>query len=141
VDDYVDLRGKQPLFPFGHGLSYTEFEYSNLKINPEKISSKEKVNISVEIKNIGKYEGDEVVQLYIHRNVSSVSRPIKEVKGFKRITLKPRETKTVNFTLSEEELAFYHVNMNRTVEPGCHEVMIGSSSEDIRLKESFEVVK
>ena len=139
VDDYVDLRGKQPLFPFGHGLSYTEFEYSNLRVDPEKISPEEEVKISVDVRNIGKYEGDEVVQLYIHKRISSVSRPVKELKGFKRITLKPGETKTVSFILGREELAFYDAEMNFTVEPGIYEVMIGSSSEDIRLRGEFQV--
>ena len=139
VDDYVDLRGKQPLFPFGHGLSYTEFEYSNLRVTPEKISPGEDVSISVDVKNVGRYEGDEVVQLYIHKKTSSVSRPLKELKGFKRITLKAGETKTVNFILGEEELAAYDINMNLTVELGLYEVLIGSSSEDIRLEGAFQV--
>ena len=138
--DYVDLRGKQPLFPFGHGLSYTKFEYSNLRIEPEKISPKGRVKISVDVKNVGKYKGDEVVQLYIHDAVASTARPVKELKGFKRITLEPGEKKTVNFTLTSEDLAFYDINMNLVVEPGVFEVMIGSSSEDIRLKGSFEVL-
>jgi beta-glucosidase len=97
------------------------------------------VDISVDINNVGKYEGDEVVQLYIHKDVSSISRPIKELKGFKRVTLKPGEKETIKFTLGEEELAFYDINMNLVVEPGLYEVMVGSSSEDIRLKGSFEV--
>ena len=139
VDDYVDLRGKQPLFPFGHGLSYTEFEYSNLRIDPGKIDAQGRVSISVDVENIGEYEGDEVIQLYIHKSFSTVSRPVKELKGFKRITLKPGEKKSVNFTLGREELAFYDADMNLTVEPGVYEVMIGSSSEDIRLKGTFEV--
>jgi len=139
VDDYVDLRGEQPLFPFGHGLSYTRFEYSNLRVDPEKISPEEEVKISVDVKNIGKYEGDEVVQLYIHKRVSSVSRPVKDLRGFKRITLKPGETRTVDFILTKEELAFYDAEMNFTVEPGIYEVMVGGSSEDIRLRGEFQV--
>ena len=93
----------------------------------------------MDVRNIGKYEGDEVVQLYIHKRISSVSRPVKELKGFKRITLKPGETKTVSFILGREELAFYDAEMNFTVEPGIYEVMIGSSSEDIRLRGEFQV--
>ena len=139
VYDYVDLRGKQALFPFGYGLSYTKFEYSNLKINPKKINSQEKVNISADVKNTGRYKGDEIVQLYIHDAVASVARPVKELKGFKRITLDPNETKRVDFTLTSEELAFYDINMNLIIEPGIFEVMMGSSSEDIRLKGSFEI--
>lgn len=138
--DYVDLRGEQPLFPFGYGLSYTKFEYSNLKIDPEKINSEGKIKISVDIKNVGKYKGDEVVQLYIHDKVATVSRPVKELKRFKRITLEPDKEKKVNFTLTPKDLAFYDINMNLVVEAGIFEIMIGSSSEDIRLRGSFGVV-
>jgi len=140
VYDYVDLRGTQYLFPFGYGLSYTTFEYSNLRISPDKIGLEESVKIQVDVKNTGKFRGDEVVQLYIHDVIASVARPIKELKGFKRITLEPGEQKTVEFTLGPEELSFYDVNMNLTVEPGLFEVMMGSSSEDIRLKGTFEIV-
>ena len=140
VDDYVDLRGRQPLFPFGHGLSYTRFDYSNLRIIPNKIHAGETVNVYVDVKNIGEIEGDEVVQLYIHKQVSSVSRPVKELKAFKRITLKPGEVKTVNLKLGKEELAAYDSEMRFTVEPGIYEIMIGSSSEDIRLKGELQVI-
>lgn len=104
--DYVDLRGNQPLFPFGHGLSYTEFEYSNLKINPAKISSEGKTSISVDAKNAGRHKGDEVVQLYIHDVVATTSKPVKELKGFKRIALEPGEKRTVNFDLTSERPGF-----------------------------------
>ena len=140
VYDYVDLRGPQYLFPFGYGLSYTEFKYSNLRITPEKIDPNGKVQIEVDVKNIGKYKGDEVVQLYIHDVFATVARPLKELKGFKRITLKPEEKRTVKFILGPEELSFYDADMNLTVEPGTFEVMVGSSSEDIRLRGTFEVV-
>jgi beta-glucosidase len=139
VYDYVDLRGIQHLFPFGYGLSYTKFEYSNLRIFPEKITHEGRVKIHVDVKNTGKYKGDEVIQLYIHDALASVARPLKELKGFKRITLEPSELKTVEFILGPEELCFYDINMNQVVEPGVFEVMIGSSSEDIRLKGTFEV--
>jgi len=127
------------LFPFGYGLSYTKFEYSNLKINPKKMGPEGKVNISVDIENTGKFKGDEVVQLYLHDEVASIAKPVKELKGFKRITLEPAEKKTVSFTLSSDDLSSYDVNMNLIVEPGIFEVMIGNSSEDIHLKGSFEV--
>ena len=140
VYDYVDLRGTQYLFPFGYGLSYTEFEYSNLRITPEKIDPNGKVKIEVDVKNIGKYRGDEIVQLYIRDVFATVARPLKELKGFKRTTLEPGEKKTISFTLGPEELSFYDANMNLIIEPGTFEVMVGSSSEDIRLKGSFEVV-
>lgn len=139
VDDYVDLRGPQPLFPFGYGLSYTQFKYSNLKITPEKISADGEINISFDIENIGKYKGDEVVQLYLHDLFASVARPIKELKRFKRVTLDVGEKKTLSFMLSREDLEFLDLDMNLVVEPGVFEVLIGSSSEDIRLKGTFEV--
>lgn len=139
VYDYVDLRGVQNLFPFGYGLSYTSFEYSNLRIWPDKIKPDGRVKIRLDLKNVGRYGGDEVVQLYIRDPLASVARPVKELKRFKRVSLEPGEKKTVEFTLGPEELAFFDVNMNLTVEPGLFEVMIGASSEDIRLKGTFEV--
>ncbi len=137
---YVDLRGKQAMFPFGHGLSYTRFKYSNLKISPQRISPRGKVDIRVDLENMGGCKGDEVVQLYIHDTVSSIAKPIKELKGFIRVVLESGEEKTVNFSLASEELSSYDVNMNLVVEPGIFEMMIGRSSEDIRLRGSFEIV-
>lgn len=136
--DYVTVSGKA-LFPFGHGLSYTQFEYSNLQIVPDKIAPTESVEIRVDVRNIGTRPGDEVVQLYLRDVVSSVTRPLKELKGFKRISLAPGEKKTVNFVLTPEELAFLDRDLKSIVEPGTFAVMIGSSSEDIRVKGSFEV--
>jgi len=136
--DYVDLPG-QPRFPFGHGLSYTWFEYGNLKISPRKISPKGKVTIRCNVSNRGRYTGDEVVQLYIHDALASIARPLKELKGFKRIRLKPRGTMHIEFTLEAKDLGYYDDAMNYIVEPGTFEVMIGSSSEDIRLEGSFDV--
>jgi len=136
--DYVFMSAK-PLFPFGHGLSYTQFEYSSLKIEPEKIEPAGSVRISFNVKNVGRFKGDEIVQLYIRDLIASVSRPIKELKGFKRITLEAGEKKMVTFTLSTDQLAFYDRHMRLIVEPGLYEVMVGSSSEDIRLTGNFEV--
>lgn len=130
--DYVDYPTK-PLYPFGYGLSYTTFEYSNLEITVEETN----VFISCEVKNIGQFEGEEVVQLYINDEVASVTRPVKELKGFKRINLKPNETKKITFELPIEVLAFYDENMKFVVERGDFKVLIGSSSEDIRLKGNF----
>ncbi len=138
--DYIDESAK-PLYPFGHGLSYTTFEYSDLKISPEKVNSLEKVEISFTIKNTGNRDGEEVVQLYIHDQVASLERPVKELKGFKKIYLKPGESKRVTFTLYPEQLAFYDEFMRFIVEKGVFEVMIGSSSEDIRLTGTFEVLE
>ncbi len=137
--DYVDAPGK-PLFPFGHGLSYTQFEYSDLVIEPAQVPPAGIVSISVVVKNVGDREGDEVVQLYVHDPVASRVRPVKELKGFKRITLQPGEAKRVTFHLSMDQLGFYDHAMRLIVEPGTIEVMVGSSSEDIRLKGTFEIV-
>ncbi|MCS7119791.1 MAG: glycoside hydrolase family 3 N-terminal domain-containing protein [Nitrososphaerota archaeon] len=140
VYDYVDLRGTQYLFPFGYGLSYAQFEYSNLRITPDKINPKETVRIRVDVKNIGACKGDEVVQLYLRDTLASVARPLKELRGFKRISLQPGEQETVEFTIGFKEISFYDEKMNLVVEPGTYEVMVGASSEDIRLKGSFTVI-
>lgn len=137
--DYVSLSAK-PLFPFGHGLSYTQFEFENLRIAPTQVAPDGRVQISVDVKNVGERKGDEVVQLYIHDVVASVTRPIKELKGFKRITLEPGEKKTVIFTLAVSQLGFYDRRMALVVEPGTIDVMVGSSSEQIRLSGQFEIV-
>jgi beta-glucosidase len=139
LHNYVFITSS-PLFPFGHGLSYTKFEYSSLTINPEKVGPAGKVTINLDVKNVGNQKGDEVVQLYIRDNIASVTRPVKELKGFKKVTLEPKEKKTVTFKLSIDQLAFYDRYMKFVVEPGTFNVMIGSSSEDIRLTGSFEVV-
>jgi len=136
--DYVDLSGK-PLFPFGYGLSYTKFEYSNLQITPQQIGQNSELRVSVDIENLGERKGDEVVQLYLHDPVSFAARPVRELKGFKRITLEPKEKKTVTFVLTPEQISFLDIKLRSVVEPGTFEVMVGGSSEDIRLKGSFEV--
>lgn len=132
--DYVDYPSK-PLYPFGHGLSYTTFEYSGLEIKVEETT----IWISCEVKNTGQFEGDEVVQLYINDEVASVTRPVKELKGFKRINLKPNESKKITFELPVEILAFYNEKMEYIVEKGSFKVLIGSSSEDIRLRGNFYI--
>lgn len=138
---YMYLKGK-PLFAFGHGLSYTNFTYSKLNIANKKVNATGKVTVSVDVKNTGKVEGDEVVQLYVHDVVASVKRPTKELRGFERITLKPGETKTVTLTVPAEKLAFYDEKTHGfKVEPGMFDIMIGSSSEDIRLQDKIEVIK
>jgi len=136
--DYIDMSGK-PLFPFGHGLSYTRFEYSNLEVKKE--SDEGSFEISLDVTNVGEREGDEVVQLYVHDPIASVARPVKELKRFQRITLKPRETKRVVFKLTADDLAFYDTNMRRIVEPGEFKIMVGASSEDIRLQASLNIEK
>jgi len=136
--DYVDESAK-PLFPFGHGLSYTTFTYSELEIVPQAIPPTDYVKVTVVVENTGELAGDEVVQLYVMREYASVTRPVKELKGFKRVTLKPGEKKTVVFEIPSDILSFYDRDLNLVVEPGRYVVMIGSSSDDIRLSGVFEV--
>jgi beta-glucosidase len=137
---YVD-EPNTPLFPFGLGLSYTSFEYSDLQITPVKIPASGTANISVKIKNTGKVEGTEVVQLYIRDEISSVTTPVKSLKGFNRITLKPDESGTVSFELGPEQLSLWNREMKRVVEPGEFKIMVGSSSEDIRQISSLWVTE
>ncbi len=128
-----------PLFEFGFGLSYTRFEYSELEVSPKKVGVKGRVNVSVTVTNIGDMEGDEVVQLYVNDVYSSRVTPVKELKGFKRISLKPGESKRLNFTVNVEDLAVYRDKGRFIVEPGLFKVMVGASSEDIRLEDGFNV--
>jgi beta-glucosidase len=137
-DKYVDMPAT-PLYEFGYGLSYTTFEYSNLQILPNEINTGGKVQITLDVKNTGKVKGDEVAQLYINDVISSVSTPIKELRGFSRISLEPGETKNVTFKLLPEDLSLFDKNMNEVVEAGVFDLMIGSSSEDMRLKGKLEV--
>jgi beta-glucosidase len=120
----------EPLFPFGHGLSYTTFAYSNLRLNRKKITSDETTTLSVEVTNTGERTGDEVVQFYIHDLLSErVARPVKLLKGFQRITLQSGETCTVNFPVGREQLEFLNESMQKVVEPGQFELMVGGSSK------------
>lgn len=128
------------LYPFGYGLSYTTFEYSDLDLNTDKIDQNGEIKIQCLVKNTGKYKGDEVVQVYIHDMEASVKVPIRQLKRFQRITLNPNEKKFVSFTLAVSELYFYDIESNDfIVEPGEFEVQIGSSSADIRLRDTFLV--
>lgn len=136
---YVTMQ-IEPLYPFGHGLSYTAFEYSNLKIEPRNIYASGMARISLYVKNAGTRRGDEVVQLYVKDEVASLVRPAIELKGFKRITLNPGQRKKVTFILSMEQLSFLDKNMELVVEPGAFKIMAGSSSDDIRLKGTLRVV-
>jgi beta-glucosidase len=128
-----------PLFPFGYGLSYTRFDYEGLAIEPQRVEKGESVTISASIRNAGARAGEEVVQLYLHDPVASVTRPVKELRGFARLALRPGETKRLRFELALEQLAFYGIDGGWLVEPGTVEVMIGSSSDDVRLAGSFEI--
>ncbi len=126
-------------FPFGHGLSYTTFSYDNLTLEYDTISTGDKVNISVDVKNTGTRDGVEIVQLYIHDFVATVTRPMKELKAFKRAVIKAGETKTVSLTLNANDLSFYNKHMKRVTEPGLFKIMVGSSSkdEDLLMTELF----
>ncbi len=135
--NYSDVE-KTPLYPFGYGLSYTTFEYSNLKINKKTFSKGEKVEVSVDLKNTGKVTGKEVAQLYLQDEFASVVRPVKELKGFEMIELKAGETKTITFTLTDAELGFYNNQNEFVVEPGSFKVMVGGSS-DANLTTQFNV--
>ena len=149
VDEYDITKGftymyvnGEPLFSFGHGLSYTTFKYGNLKLSAEKIRADGTVNVSVDITNSGRRAGDEVAQLYVHQEKSSVKVPVKELRGFQRISLQPGETKTVTFTLPASKLAIWDETTHGfVVNPGAFDVMVGASSADIRSKDQFEVVQ
>jgi beta-glucosidase len=136
---YMYFEGK-PAYPFGHGLSYTTFQYTNLQISPPQMSSTGQVTVRLDVQNTGRRAGDEVVQLYVHDVEASVKRPKKELRGFERLSLKPGEKKTVSFALPAEKLAFYDVTRKAFfVEPGVFDVFLGSSSDDTRLKGRLEV--
>ncbi|MCX7800155.1 MAG: glycoside hydrolase family 3 C-terminal domain-containing protein [Fimbriimonadales bacterium] len=135
--DYVDLSGR-PLFPFGHGLSYTSFEYADLRVSPNPASTRGAVTVTVRVKNVGKMPGAEVVQVYLRDETASVVRPLKELKAYRKVFLQPGEAQTVRFSLPASSLSFLDERMRRVVEPGWFEVMVGSSSEDIRLRTRFE---
>jgi beta-glucosidase len=137
-DDYVDLTG-QPLFPFGFGLSYTTFEYSDLRIEPLVSNGPGTVTVSCRIRNTGSRPGHEVVQLYLKDLLASVARPVMELKGFERIYLLPGRDTVVTFRLGREALEMLDASMNRVVEPGNFRVMVGASSKDIRLRGEFTV--
>ena len=132
-DDYHNLTGK-PLFPFGFGLSYTEFQYSDLRFDKQQIGQNESTTVRVNITNTGNYDGDEVVQLYVRDLFASVARPLMELKGFERIHLKKGETREVSFSVTPETLKMLNEEMQWVVEPGDFRIMVGASSNDIRLR-------
>lgn len=134
---YTDVE-KTPLYPFGFGLSYTTFDYKNLKINKTAFAKGESVVVSVDVTNSGNYDGKEVVQLYIHDDAASLARPVKELKGFELVDLKKGETKTVTLTLTDKELGFYDNDGNYLVEAGTFKIMVGGSS-DKGLESGFEL--
>ncbi|MFN2604159.1 MAG: glycoside hydrolase family 3 N-terminal domain-containing protein [Gemmatimonadaceae bacterium] len=137
-DDYADLTGK-PLFPFGFGLSYTTFEYSNLALSRTTMAATDSTIARFKIKNIGKRAGDEIVQLYIKDLLASVARPVIQLEGFQRVTLKPGEEKEMSFTIGPELLRMLDKDMHWVVEPGTFRVLVGASSTDIRLRADLDV--
>jgi beta-glucosidase len=134
-DDYENLTGL-PLFPFGYGLSYTTFEYSNLTIEKTVAKKGDKINVSFVVTNTGKRAGDEVAQLYLRDQIASVARPVQALKGFERIHLQPGASKTITLTLNPEDFEMLNEKMETVIEPGDFTIMIGSSSRDIRLKKT-----
>lgn len=130
----------EPLFPFGYGLSYTTFEYSGINLSSKEIDNNDKLTISLKLKNTGRSKGSEVVQLYINDLQSSVDRPVKELKAFKKVSLNPGEEKVVELTIDQNALSFFDTHKKMWIaEPGKFEVLIGSSSKDIKLKDTFNL--
>jgi len=138
-DDYNNLSG-EPLFPFGFGLSYSQFDYSDLKLSKKEILKNEQCIASFTLKNTGTYDGEEVVQLYIRDLLSTVARPVLELKGFKRVGLKSGESKTITFEITSDMLEMLNADMKKTIEAGDFRIMIGSSSRELSLKETLTVL-
>jgi beta-glucosidase len=122
----------EPLYPFGFGLSYSTFEISEPQLSKNEIPVDGSVTVSVDVTNTSNREGDEVVQLYLRDSVSAVSRPVKELRGFERVTLKPGETRTVRFDLGRDDFQYFGPNLERVVEPGAFEIMVGPNSVDLK---------
>lgn len=137
--DYIDVDSK-PLFPFGFGLSYTEFRYRDLVVRTPEVKPFSFVEVEVTVENVGKLAGKEVVQVYVSKEYSEVARPVKELKAFKKVYLEPGQAKKVLFRIPTEALAFYDRGMNFVIEPGDYRIMIGKSSEDIVLEGRFRIV-
>lgn len=136
--NYIDVRN-DPLYPFGYGLSYTTFEYGKPRLSATKMSANGKLTLTVNVKNTGKYDADEVVQMYIHDLAATIARPVKELKGFERISLKAGESRDVVFTIDAEALKFYNSDLQYVAEPGDFEVMVGGNSRDVQsLKFTLE---
>lgn len=129
-----------PLYPFGYGLSYTTFAYSNLKVSSSAIKKNQNITVSVDVENTGKRNGDEVVQLYIRDDVATVTRPVKELKGFKKISLNAGEKKTVEFSITPDDLSFYNLDMKKVVESGTFTLFVGGNSIDC-IETKFEVIE
>jgi beta-glucosidase len=125
--NYLDVSN-DPLYPFGFGLSYTTFGYKNLKLSGSSLTAEGQIKVSIEVTNSGNYDGAEVVQLYLRDMVGSITRPVKELKGFQKVFLKKGETRAVEFTLTEKDLRFYNSDLQFVSEPGDFKVFVGTSS-------------
>ena len=136
---YIGDDINTPLYPFGHGLSYTQFEYSNLNMDTI-VPADGKIKLNFMIKNVGQCRGDEIAQVYIRDCVGSVARPVKQLIGFVRVSLNADETREVSFEIDLKQLAFHDLNMDQVIEPGEMELLIGASSQDIRIKQGFEII-
>lgn len=136
--NYLDERN-EPLYPFGYGLSYTTFEYSDLTLSSDKLSPEDTLEVSVTVKNSGNYDGKEVVQLYVRDLVGSITRPVKELKGFKKVFIEKGDSETVTFKLSAEDLKFYNNELEHVYEPGDFEVFVGTNSRET-LNSEFELI-
>jgi beta-glucosidase len=146
-DDYEVFNGrtymyfeKKPLYPFGFGLSYTSFNYSNIRLDKPVIEHGDTISVSIDIRNTGKYDGDEVVQLYLQQKSATVKLPNKQLKAFQRINLKKGEAKTVNFQLSRKDISFWNDKNEFVMEPGETRILVGASSDDIRQDITFKVI-
>jgi beta-glucosidase len=131
---------KSPRFAFGYGLSYTTFKYDGLKLSDSVMSAGKNIEVSFTLTNIGKVAGEEVAQLYIRDNVASLVRPVKELKGFEKVALKPGESKIIHFTIDRDKLSFYNQKLEWKAEPGTFTLMIGTASDNIQLQSSFQLV-
>jgi beta-glucosidase len=136
---YLDVPWT-PLFPFGYGLSYTQFKITNLQLSAQSIPANGRLTVSVDVEDVGKRTGDEVVQLYIRDVAASMTRPVKELKGFQRVTLQPGEKRRVEFVLTAVQLGFWNREMRFVVEPGEFKVMVGPNSEDL-IETKFAVAE
>ena len=134
--DYIEMSAR-PLYPFGFGLSYTTFEYSNLAMKPSP--SEGAVHVSCDITNTGQMDGEEVVQLYVHDLFASVVQPLKQLKAFRRVMIPKGETRHVEFTLTRDDLSIINARMQQEFEPGDFHIMVGASSDDIKLQKVISV--
>ena len=137
--DYVETS-VQPLYPFGFGLSYTSFEFSNLRVEPAMARVGEEITIRVDVTNVGERSGDEVVQVYTHQQVEQITRPVKELRAFQRVTLSPKQTETLTLTLAVNQSGFYDHENRFVVAPGIVEIMVGNSSQAIHAHAEVEIV-